>query len=98
MQMISIVLCSALIMGYNAGEAQVKSNNVTIYNDGSAVVREIRELDFKKGVAEYSITDVAEKLNPATVKIGLKNAYVMEQNFKYDLVWEDFYSVIEILT
>lgn len=81
-----IVLCSALIMGYNAGEAQVKSNNVTIYNDGSAVVREIRELDFKKGVADYSITDVAEKLNPATVKIGLKNAYVMEQNFKYDLV------------
>lgn len=59
---------------------------VTIYNSGSGVVNEIRQIELKKGIQDYSITDVAEKLNPATVKISLNNAQIIEQNFKYDLV------------
>lgn len=81
------LIFATVLMGLGQANAQeVKSCNVTIYNTGNGVVREVRELDLKKGVAEYSITDVAEKLNPATVKISLKNASVIEQNFKYDLV------------
>ncbi len=84
--MLSLIFATAL-MGIGQSNAQdVKSCNVTIYNNGSGVVRETRELELKKGIAEYSITDVAEKLNPATVKINLKNATIIEQNFKYDLV------------
>lgn len=85
-KILSLIFATAL-MGIGQSNAQeVKSCNVTIYNNGSGVVRETREIDLKKGVAEYSITDVAEKLNPATVKINLKNATIIEQNFKYDLV------------
>lgn len=81
---IYLVLIMITIAGLSA--QQTKSTAVTIYNSGSGVVNEVREIKLKKGMQEYSISDLPEKLNPATVKINLKNARILEQNFKYDLV------------
>lgn len=65
---------------------QEKSTDVTIYNSGVGVVREIRDMDIKKGIADYEIVDVPESIDPVTVKIALKDAQILEQNYKYDLV------------
>src|SRR5574344_1021454 len=78
------LILAGMFLGSLGVSAQ--DNAVTIYNSGTGVVREMRELDLKKGMGEYTIEDVAEKIDPATVKISLKNAVIIEQNYKYDLV------------
>jgi hypothetical protein len=59
--------------------------SVTIYNSNNAVVREFRTLDLKKGLKSYSEKDFPSLLDPASVKLNLTNADIIEQNFKFDL-------------
>ncbi len=73
-------------------EANIKSNFVTVYNQDFAVIRQIRNIDIPKGMAQIQITDVAQSIDPTTVHIKL-DGRVLEQNYQYDLI-----SVMKILS
>jgi hypothetical protein len=62
-----------------------KSLSVTVYNQNLGVVRDVRTIDFKSGVSNIAITDVAQSIDPTSVHIKL-NGEVLEQNYQYDLV------------
>jgi hypothetical protein len=66
------------------------ANEVTVYNQGFALVKETRVLDLKEGLQDLAITDVASKIEPDSVGIqsltNPKGFSVLEQNYQYDLI------------
>ncbi len=65
---------------------------LTVYNQNLALVRETRGLDFKKGINEMTLTDVAASIDPTSVHFklaGSGNVDLLEQNYQYDLVSPD---------
>jgi len=71
-------------------QAQEKSVSVTVYNQNLALVREVRELNFRKGVNEVKFTDVAAQIDPTSVHFKARQTpeqvAILEQNYQYDLV------------
>lgn len=63
---------------------------VTVYNSDLGVVRETRQLDFKKGMSRVSIIDVPTRIDPTSVGFEIpdksKAVSILEQNYAYDLV------------
>lgn len=63
---------------------------VTVYNDSRGLVKDVRELSFKRGSDTVKITDVAASLDPTSVRfepLTKKNDIdLLEQNFEFDLV------------
>ncbi|NQV51094.1 MAG: DUF4140 domain-containing protein, partial [Candidatus Marinimicrobia bacterium] len=60
---------------------------LTIYNHGEALVKEQFSRQVPAGVSEIEIENVAETLNPSSVKLSSKQELqVLEQNYRYDLV------------
>ncbi|MBN1466990.1 DUF4139 domain-containing protein [candidate division KSB1 bacterium] len=66
---------------------------VTIYNDNLALVRQVRDIEFSKGVQEYKYVDVAAQIDPTSVHFKSLSdptgITLLEQNFEYDLVGTD---------
>ena len=66
---------------------------LTVYNDGSAIVRETRTIDVPKDKGEIRFEEVAATIDPTTVKFRSltdpEGTSVLEQNFEYDLVNAD---------
>ncbi|MBI5485898.1 MAG: DUF4139 domain-containing protein [Deltaproteobacteria bacterium] len=71
------------------GDARTKVN-VTVYNAGVALVREVREVDLPRGTTAVRWQDVAAQIRPETVFVGdpgeASTFAVLEQNYKYDLL------------
>lgn len=62
---------------------------VTVYNDGRGLVREERNIDLVKGANEVRFMDVAEQIQPPTVRVApIEGAAfnVLEQNYEFDLL------------
>ncbi|MGH8004758.1 MAG: DUF4139 domain-containing protein, partial [Limisphaerales bacterium] len=63
---------------------------VTVYNDGRGLVKDVRELSFKRGSDTIKITDVAASLDPTSVRfeplVKKNDIDLLEQNFEFDLV------------
>lgn len=62
---------------------------VTIYNQGFALVKEVRKMDLKSGRQSVSVEDVAAMIEPTSVGIRSLDGdlfEVLEQNYKYDLI------------
>lgn len=63
---------------------------ITVYNQGFGLVKEVRSLPLKAGRQTVAIEDVAALIEPASVAIrslGLPDAFsVLEQNYQYDLI------------
>jgi hypothetical protein len=69
--------------------ADRKAVAVTVYNDGRGLVREERVVALPDGVSELRFMDVAEKIEPATVKVSVLAGPALalrEQNYEYDLL------------
>ncbi|MCL2183167.1 MAG: hypothetical protein FWB85_06830 [Chitinispirillia bacterium] len=70
-----------------AGRSSVE---ITVYNTGVGVVREVRAFTLPAGAGEMRFADVAEKIDPASVLVKTKGGSggfsVAEQNFEYDLI------------
>ncbi len=66
---------------------------VTAYNNGIALVRDIRTLQMPTGELELKFSDVAQQIRPETV--GLRSLAqegsvgILEQNYEYDLISPD---------
>ncbi len=63
---------------------------LTIYNQGFGVVKELRQLKLKEGVQTIEVTDVASMIDPTSVGFrSITDAHsftVLEQNYQYDLI------------
>jgi hypothetical protein len=66
---------------------------VTIYNNNLALVREVRSIDFQKGLFDFRFKDVPSRIDPTSVHFKpLKwedRIAILEQNYQYDLVSSD---------
>lgn len=68
--------------------SSVKNTALTIYNSNLGLVKETRSIMFNKGVSPFQVTDVAQLIDPTTVRFGF-DGQVLEQNYQYDLVSMD---------
>jgi len=68
-----------------AGERSQVS--LTVYNQGSSLVREIREADLQKGMNHLVVPEVPATLDPTSVHLSTEGGdlRVLEQNYQYDL-------------
>ncbi|MBX3097693.1 MAG: hypothetical protein KF812_12620 [Fimbriimonadaceae bacterium] len=67
-----------------------KSASLTIYNDGFALVKEVRELNLTAGEQDVTVEDVAQMIEANSVAVKSLTApgsfSVLEQNYQYDLI------------
>lgn len=70
--------------------AESEGVKLTIYNQNFAVVRDLREVEFKSGINYLRFEDVAAKIDPTSVSFASLTApnavTVLEQNYQYDLL------------
>ncbi len=63
---------------------------ITIYNDGTGLVKDTRELDLPRGEFDLIFMDVASGIDPTSVHFisntNPDSISVLEQNYEYDLV------------
>jgi len=90
-KIIILIFISFAFNFLNAQEAEQKSVAVTVYNNGFGVIKDVRSFDINSGISQIALTDVAQFIDPTSVRIKL-NGSVMEQNYQYDLV--NFYKVL----
>jgi len=88
---LTIICCAVTVVWLTSGAfAEV---GLTVYNNDLALVKDVRQLDFKTGVNTLKFTDVAAAIDPTSVSFTLKNnpeaVQILEQNFQYDLVGAD---------
>ncbi len=60
--------------------------SVTIYNNGIALVQDVRLLEIGNGRIRQDFPDVSAQIRPATVSLSVADAAIVEQNFDYDLL------------
>jgi len=67
-----------------------KSASLTIYNDGFALVKEVRSLNLTTGEQDVVVEDVAQMIEANSVAVNSLTApnsfLVLEQNYQYDLI------------
>ena len=83
---LSVCLClAALFMSSIASADEV---SLTVYNDNFGLVKQVRQVEFKKGLSQVRFDDVAALIDPTSVHISPKDGgiSILEQNYQYDLV------------
>lgn len=64
--------------------------SLTVYNQGTALVRDRRQFDLSDGFNEVAFTDVASQMDPTSVLFRSltdpEGTLVLEQNYEFDLV------------
>ncbi len=60
--------------------------SVTIYNNGQALVQDIRQLPISRGRSRIAFPDVSARIRPETLSFAAANAAIVEQNFDFDLL------------
>lgn len=61
---------------------------ITVTNQNLGLVHEMRQIDLKKGLNDYLLTDIPQQIDATSVLIeSLKKSFlVLEQNYEYDLI------------
>src|SRR5688500_18788890 len=59
---------------------------VTIYNDGQALVQDVRQLNIANGRTTVEFPDVSAQIQPETLSFAADDAGIVEQNFDFDLL------------
>jgi len=91
--LIALVGITGLSAGQNTAAAGNPGPELTVYNQGMALVKDTRTLNLKEGVQTVTVTDVAAQIDPTSVFFKSltdpAGTTVLEQNFEYDLVGTD---------
>jgi hypothetical protein len=73
-----------------AAYAQAQGVELTVYNQGIALVRDKRSFDLEQGINEVRFSDVAAQIDPTSVHFRSltdpQGTSVLEQNYEYDIV------------
>lgn len=83
--LVSAPLCAAEAADSDQKVAQ-GDLSLTIYNNGVALIHDVRQLNLPKGRIVQEFPDVSAQIRPATVSLNLADAAIIEQNFDYDLL------------
>jgi len=71
-------------------EAADTTLSLTVYNEGTALVRDRRQFDLADGFNEIAFTDVSASIDPTSVLFKSltdpDGTFVLEQNYQFDLV------------
>jgi hypothetical protein len=60
--------------------------SVTIYNNGLALVQDVRQLDIASGRSTIAFPDVSAQIRPETLSFAADGTGIVEQNFDFDLL------------
>ncbi len=60
--------------------------SVTIYNNGQALVQDVRQLAIAAGRSRIEFPDVSAQIRPETLSFASAGAGIVEQNFDFDLL------------
>lgn len=89
----ALAVLSTVAMAQEAAESTLGDQTevaVTAYNNGLALVRDVRKLKLPTGEVLLRFSDVAEMIQPETVALrSLSSAgsiSILEQNYEYDLI------------
>lgn len=77
-------------VGLALAQGAPTQNELTVYNQGFALVKEVRSMNIRQGRQTVAVEDVAEQIETNSVSIkSLTDAAgfsVLEQNYQYDLI------------
>ncbi|RZA07595.1 MAG: DUF4139 domain-containing protein, partial [Proteobacteria bacterium] len=59
---------------------------VTIYNNGIALVQDVRNLSINAGRSRIEFPDVSAQIRPETLSFSASGTTIIEQNFDFDLL------------
>lgn len=59
---------------------------VTIYNNGQALVQDVRQLPIAQGRSRIEFPDVSSQIRPETLSFSAADTAIVEQNFDFDLL------------
>ena len=59
---------------------------ITIYNGGTSLVQDVRQLSIPAGQSTISFPDVSAQIEPETLSFAAANTAILEQNFDFDLL------------
>ena len=60
--------------------------SVTIYNDGQALVQDVRRIAIERGRSRIEFPDVSAMIRPETLSFAAADTAIVEQNFDFDLL------------
>src|SRR5688500_17990121 len=60
--------------------------SVTIYNDGTGLVQDVRQLQIASGRSTIAFPDVSAQIRPETLSFAAADTGIVEQNFDFDLL------------
>ncbi|KLE33576.1 hypothetical protein AAW01_00750 [Aurantiacibacter gangjinensis] len=60
--------------------------SVTIYQNGQALVQDVRRLNIPNGRTRIEFPDVSAQIRPATLSFNADNTAIVEQNFDFDIL------------
>lgn len=80
-----LVFSILLLLGF-CSSALPGDIRITVYNDETGLINEIREFMLEKGRQEVKYEDVAATIDPTSVSFKANGVSVVEQNYEYDLV------------
>jgi hypothetical protein len=95
MRAISLAAASTIALLASAAIAQVETDpdataqgdvSVTIYNDGQALVQDVRQLPIASGRSKIAFPDVSAMIRPETLSFAADDTGIVEQNFDFDLL------------
>jgi len=84
-----LIVLTLLVLLIGAAAGQGKDIAITIYNNNLGLVKDVRSLEFKKGLNILDFNDVASQIDATSVNFRClddKDVAMLEQNYLYDLV------------
>ena len=82
---VAVPACAQDVVDPDAGTAQ-GDVSVTIYNNGVALVQDIRQLNVPAGRTRVPFPDVSAQIRPETLSFNAPDTAIVEQNFDFDLL------------
>ncbi|MFN4113804.1 MAG: DUF4139 domain-containing protein, partial [Sphingomonadaceae bacterium] len=79
---------TALAQAQAPGDPETSQGDVavTIYNNGQALVQDVRQLAIAQGRSRIEFPDVSAQIRPETLSFFAANTTIAEQNFDFDLL------------
>lgn len=86
---LALLMVSGLAQAQSAADPDATSQGdvaVTIYNNGQALVQDVRQLAIAQGASRIEFPDVSAQIQPETLSFYAADTTIAEQNFDFDLL------------
>lgn len=89
MAMLPAALLPALLAAQDVADPDTTAQgdlSVTIYNNGQALVQDVRPIAIANGRSSIAFPDVSAMIRPETLSFAAEDTAIVEQNFDFDLL------------